>query len=148
MRFVIGAVLALSVGIGAYLGSAQVADSAKTPHRRVTLRIGDIALVGGMPCRVSSGSVRRPAPSIISCSIRNGRVGTDGGGVDFEKKLEQVRCGFEEPLAQRHHSMLNTGVFCSGPHGVSSVSVLVLPGGIIAVSKKAKIVYRDTVKKR
>ena len=35
MRFVIGVVLALSVGIGAYPGSAQVADSAKAPPRRV-----------------------------------------------------------------------------------------------------------------
>jgi hypothetical protein len=43
MRFVIGVVLALSVGIGAYLGSAQVADSAKTPPRKVTLRAGDVA---------------------------------------------------------------------------------------------------------
>jgi hypothetical protein len=46
MRFVIAVVLALSVGIGAYLGSAQVADSAKTPPRRVTLQTGKTASMG------------------------------------------------------------------------------------------------------
>jgi len=43
MRFVIGVVLGLSVGIGAYLDPAQVAESANAPPRRLTLRLGDIA---------------------------------------------------------------------------------------------------------
>src|SRR5215469_4505416 len=59
MRFVIGVVLALSVGIGAYLGSAQVADSAKTP-RRVTLQVGDIAVVGNGQCRATPESRQHP----------------------------------------------------------------------------------------
>src|SRR5215470_2412060 len=46
MRFVLSVVLALSVGIGAYFGSARVASSAKAPPRMVLLRMGDIAAVG------------------------------------------------------------------------------------------------------
>jgi hypothetical protein len=46
MRFAFSVVLALSVGIGAYFGSARVASSAKVPPRMVLLRMGDIAAVG------------------------------------------------------------------------------------------------------
>jgi hypothetical protein len=47
MRFVIGVVLALSVGIGAYLGSAQAAGSAKTPPRTVNSRAAESVTVFG-----------------------------------------------------------------------------------------------------
>jgi hypothetical protein len=46
MRFVLGVVLALGVGIGAYFGSARAASSAKARSRMVMLRMGDIAAVG------------------------------------------------------------------------------------------------------
>jgi len=46
MRFVLSVVLALSVGIGAYFGSARAASSAKAPPRMVLLRMGQIAAVG------------------------------------------------------------------------------------------------------
>src|SRR5215475_5176227 len=69
MRFVIGVVLALSVGIGAYLGSAQVAGSAKTPPRRMKLRIGDIAAVGQVQCRAWTDSRRHPIRyAYLECS--------------------------------------------------------------------------------
>jgi hypothetical protein len=46
MRFVFSVVLALSVGIGAYFGSARAASSAKARPRMVLLRMGQIAAVG------------------------------------------------------------------------------------------------------
>jgi len=46
MRFVFAVVLALGVGIGAYLGSARAASSGKARPRMVMLRIGDTAAVG------------------------------------------------------------------------------------------------------
>ena len=57
MRFV---VLALSVGIGAYLGSAQAAGSAKGHSRTVTMRIGDVAVVGQVRCLAWTDSRRSP----------------------------------------------------------------------------------------
>ena|SRR5215831_353978 len=46
MRFVFSVVLALSVGIGAYFGSARAASSAKARPRMVLLRMDQIAAVG------------------------------------------------------------------------------------------------------
>jgi hypothetical protein len=60
MRFAIGVVLALSIGIGAYFGSAPMAGSANVPPRTVTLRIGDVAVLGQMQCVAVSESRSRP----------------------------------------------------------------------------------------
>ena len=46
MRFVFSIVLALSIGIGAYFGSARAASSAQAHPRMVLLRKGEIAAVG------------------------------------------------------------------------------------------------------
>jgi len=106
MRFVIGVVLALSVGIGAYLGSAQVADSAKTPPRRVTLQVGDIATVGQVRCRgFSNPSRQRPHPILatyLRCSTgplsrAAASVAVMPGLVDVGKKAGQVSCFLVAP---------------------------------------------------
>jgi hypothetical protein len=69
MRFVFGLVLALSVGIGAYFGSAQVASSAKTTPRTVTLRIGDVAVVGQVQCLAWTDSRSSPIhEAYLRCS--------------------------------------------------------------------------------
>jgi hypothetical protein len=60
MRFVLGAALALSFGVGAYLGSAQVARSAKAPPRTLTMRIGDSAGVGQVRCLAVTDSRSQP----------------------------------------------------------------------------------------
>ena len=60
MRFVFGLVLALSVGIGAYLGSAQVASSAKATPRTLTMPIGDVAVVGQIRCLAWTDSRSSP----------------------------------------------------------------------------------------
>lgn len=70
---VIGSVAALSVGIGAYFGSAQLADSANPPKRSVVLRIGDKAVLGEMQCVAVSDLRRhpmRPGFYYMRCSRR------------------------------------------------------------------------------
>jgi len=73
-RFAIGVVLALSVGIGAYFGSAQLAGSASNPPKRtVTLRIGDVAVLGEIQCVAVSESRRhpmKPGAYYMRCSKR------------------------------------------------------------------------------
>ena len=59
-RLAVGVVLAFSVGLGAYFGSAQLAGSANAPKRTVTLRIGDVAVLGQMQCVAVSESRSRP----------------------------------------------------------------------------------------
>jgi hypothetical protein len=69
MRFVFGLVLALSVGIGAYFGSAQVASSAKATPRTITLRIGDVAVVGQVRCLAWTDSRSSPIhDAYLRCS--------------------------------------------------------------------------------
>lgn len=50
MRYLFGAILALSVGIGAYFGSAKVAGSAATNGRIVKLHFGDTPTFGRVRC--------------------------------------------------------------------------------------------------
>ncbi|HET8752160.1 MAG TPA: hypothetical protein VFM43_06495 [Gaiellaceae bacterium] len=157
MRFVIGVVLALSVGIGAYLGSAQVADSAKTPPRRVTLRFGDIAAIGQIQCVATTDS-RSQHPgtrdAFMWCSKgpvshAAGSVEVRPGGLIVLKKVGQAQCVFDAPLgasSARGGHLIISDLLCSreGPRKHIRVSVKVLPGvpGGIAVLKKGKMVYR------
>jgi len=60
MRVVFGFVLALCVGVGACFGSAQAANSAQANGRIVTLKIGDVAVLGNAQCRVISYSPGHP----------------------------------------------------------------------------------------
>jgi len=60
MRVVLGFVLALCVGVGACFGSAQAANSAKANGRTVTLKLGNVAVLGRLQCRVTSHSPRFP----------------------------------------------------------------------------------------
>jgi hypothetical protein len=48
-RLFVGCGLALSLGVGCYFGSAQIANSA-SDRRVVTLRSRDIAVFGGVQC--------------------------------------------------------------------------------------------------
>lgn len=69
MRVVIGFVLALCVGAGACFGSAQAANSAKANGRIVTLKMGDVAVLGKIQCRVFSKSPRHPIEyAHVQCS--------------------------------------------------------------------------------
>ena len=148
MRFVIGVVLALSVGIGAYLGSAQVADSAKTPPRRVTLQIGDVAAVGHVQCRAWTDS--RPHPirdAYLECSKGPWSRTAESvfvlpGSVHVEEKVGHVQCYWEAPGPTHPTFSFHLYLQCQkGPHAVSFVSIEMVPGGI-AVLKKGKMVYR------
>lgn len=73
-RFVTGAVLILSVAIGAYFGSAQLAGSTpKAAPRIVVLRFGDIAVFGHLRCGVTSDSrskARQLQDYYMRCSTR------------------------------------------------------------------------------
>jgi len=60
MRFVFGVAVVLSVGIGAFFGSAQVAGSTKVPPKTVTMGIGDVAVVGPVQCLAWTDSRRFP----------------------------------------------------------------------------------------
>jgi hypothetical protein len=42
--------LALSLGVGGYLGSAQIANPASSRSRVITLRSQDVAVFGGVQC--------------------------------------------------------------------------------------------------
>jgi hypothetical protein len=70
MRFIVSVVLALSVGIGAYFGSARAASSAKARPRTVRHpRIGDIAAVGQAQCRAWTDSRFHPIrEAYLQCS--------------------------------------------------------------------------------
>ncbi|HTZ06571.1 MAG TPA: hypothetical protein VMB53_12605 [Gaiellaceae bacterium] len=72
MRFAFGLALVFSVGIGAYLGSAQVATSAKPPRRVLELRVGDSALIRkDLQCVAISDSRRYPLKNAyMRCSKR------------------------------------------------------------------------------
>jgi hypothetical protein len=57
------------VGVGACFGSAQAANSAKANGRIVTLKPGDVAVLGNIQCRVFSNSPRYPVEySHVQCS--------------------------------------------------------------------------------
>jgi hypothetical protein len=69
MRVVFGFVLALCVGVGACFGSAQAANSAKANGRIVRLKIGDVAVIGKLQCRVFTNSPRHPVEyAHVQCS--------------------------------------------------------------------------------
>ena len=146
MRFVIGVVLALSVGIGAYLGSAQVADSAKTPPRRVTLQVGDIAAAGQVQCRAEPESRQHPTRvAYLQCSKgplsrAAESVGVWPGGVDVGAKVGQISCYVGAPggTASRFFSAY---LSCKKGPRHAAVAVEARPDGI-AVLKKRKMVYR------
>jgi hypothetical protein len=71
MRLVFGVVLAVSVGVGGYFGSAQVATSARTPPRTVALNIGDVAVVGQVRCLAVTDSRSQPIRNAyMRCSAR------------------------------------------------------------------------------
>ena len=69
MRVVFGFVLALCVGVGACFGFAQAANSAQANGRIVTLKLGDLAVLGNVQCRVFSRSPRFPGEyTHVQCS--------------------------------------------------------------------------------
>jgi hypothetical protein len=91
MRVVLGFVLALCVGVGACFGSAQAANSAKANGRIVRLKIGDMAVLGKLQCRVFSNSPRHPVEyAHVQCS--NGPLSkaaysfVTNGGIDVWQK--------------------------------------------------------------
>ena len=97
MRVVSGFVLALCVGIGAFFGSAQAANSAQANGRIVTLKLGDVAVLGNVQCRVFTRSPRYPVEyAHVQCStgplskaaysaVTNGSPDV-GGGIDVFQK--------------------------------------------------------------
>src|SRR5262249_1176133 len=97
MRFVIAFVPPPSLSIAAYLGSAQVAGSAKTPPRRVTLQVGDIAVAGQVQCRAEPESRQHPTRvAYLQCSkgpLSRAAVSVAvfPGGVDVGKKVGHFR---------------------------------------------------------
>ena len=147
MRFVIGVVLALGVGIGAYLGSAQVADSAKTPPRTVRLQVGDIAVVGNGQCRATPESRQHPlradyllcSNGPLSRAAASVSVFEFGAGVRVGKTVGQVSCFLGAPGGP----IFSASLVCNKGTGRGhlDVSVEVLPRGI-AVLKQRKMVYR------
>ena len=91
MRVVFGFVLALCVGVGACFGSAQAANSAKANGRIVTLKMGDVAVLGKIQCRVFSNSPGHPYEyAHVQCS--NGPLSkatysfVTNGGIDVFQK--------------------------------------------------------------
>jgi hypothetical protein len=160
MRYVIGVVLALSVGIGAYLGSVQVADSAKTPPRKVTLRLGDIAAIGHMQCRAEQdgrGHHLIISDAFFACSKGPSSpaqwVQVRPGAVRDFKKVGQVQCDLEArsgrptfstpALLSGRHPIFYASLWCwKGPgNHAAALSVEVLPGGIAVVNRWGKMVH-------
>ena len=153
MRYVIGVVLALSVGIGAYLGSAQVADSAKTPPRKVTLRIGDVAAFafGHVQCQANAPSRARtghtPGPNDVHLHCSSGRaaesVDVSLGGVRVSKEAGHIQCFLGGPGSRA--SIFVADLICDKYKGREKhihLSVEVLPGGIAVRNDDGKRVYK------
>ena len=147
MRFVIGVVLALSVGIGAYLGSAQVAGSAKTPPRRVTLRIGDVAALGQIQCQAIPWTrSRTPGPNDAYLHCSSGRaaesVDVSLGGVRVSKKAGHIQCFLGGPGPRA--PIFVAGLICNdeGRRKHMYLSVEVLPGRIGVLKDDRRVVYR------
>lgn len=91
MRVVFGFVLALCVGVGSCFGSVQAANSAKANGRIVTLKLGDVAVLGDIQCRVFSNSPGHPVEyAHVQCS--NGPLSkaaysfVTNGGIDVWQK--------------------------------------------------------------
>jgi len=156
MRFVIGVVLALSVGIGAYLGSAQVADSAKTPPPKVTLRTGDLVTLGQIQCQAIALSRAHPArtrDANLRCSTgprsrATVSVNFPPGGIYLVKKVGQGVCTLRAPgQAPGHHVMFSASLECWNGRARRrarkhvDASVEFLPSRL-AVLKNGKTVYR------
>lgn len=72
MRLSLGVALVMSVGVGAYFGSAQIATSAKPPIRVLELRVGDSALIRqDLQCVATTDSRRFPLKeAYMRCSKR------------------------------------------------------------------------------
>jgi len=151
MRFVIGVVLALSVGIGAYLGSAQVADSAKAAPRRVTLQLGDTAAFQHVRCQATGGLRSHPMRgAYLRCSkgpLSRAAVSVAlyrGHGVEVAKvgkKAGQVSCFLGAPGSASR--IFSASLVCNHGSGRGHIylTVKVLPHGI-AVLHEDKMVYR------
>jgi hypothetical protein len=113
MRVVFGFVLALCVGVGACFGSAQAANSAKANGRIVTLKIGDVAVIGHVQCRVFTNSVRHPVEyAHVHCS--NGPLSkaaysvVTNGGIDVYQKGVSAPI-YSTPQTMGNHQVANSG---------------------------------------
>ena len=72
MTLALPAALVVSVGVGAYFGSAQIATSSKPPARVLELRVGDSAVIRqDLQCVATSDSRRFPLKeAYMRCSKR------------------------------------------------------------------------------
>ena len=109
MRVVFGFVLALCVGVGACFGSAQAANSAKANGRIVTLKIGDVAVLGDIQCRVFSNSPDHPNEyAHVQCS--NGPLSTATysavtRGTDLGSSISVFQKGVSAPIYSTPQTM-------------------------------------------
>jgi len=97
MRVVFGFVLALCVGVGACFGSAQAANSAKANGRIVTLKLGDLAVLGNIQCRVFTRSPRYPVEyAHVQCS--NGPLSTAADSFVTSQGIQVFQKGVSAPI--------------------------------------------------
>lgn len=129
MRVVFGFVLALCVGVGACLGSAQAASSAKANGRIVTLKVGDVAVLGTVQCRVTSNSTRFPGEyAYVQCSngplskaaysfSNSGGCGTVPGHCHPTRGIDVWQKGLSAPI------YVTPGIEAARQHVVNPVKV-------------------------
>jgi len=111
MRVVFGFVLALCVGVGACFGSAQAANSAKANGRIVTLKIGDVAVLGNVQCRVFSNSPRHPVEyAHVQCSngpLSKATYSAVTSGTDLGSSISVFQKGVSAPIYSTPQTMGN-----------------------------------------
>ena len=112
MRVVFGFVLALCVGVGACFGSAQAANSAQANGRIVKLKIGDVAVLGKVQCRVFTRSPRYPVEyAHVQCS--NGPLSKAAYSVVTNGGIDVFQKGVSAPIysidTMSHLQVANSG---------------------------------------
>src|SRR5262249_31940640 len=142
-----------------------VADSAKTPPRRVTLRIGDVAVLGQIQCQAIAVTRARtghtPGPNDVHLHCSSGRaaesVDVSLGGVGISNKAGHIQCFLGGPgllkasssvaswsLASRA-AIFVADLICHKYKGRGKhiyLSVEVLPGGIAIGKMNRGVVYK------
>jgi hypothetical protein len=129
MRVVFGFVLALCVGVAACFGSAQVANSAQANGRIVTLKLGDVAVLGDIQCRVFTRSPGHPVEyAHVQCS--NGPLSKAVYSFATARGIQVFQKGVSAPI---YSSPIDTFGHLQVPNSWKATRIVRLRVGDVAI---------------